>query len=515
MDADRPVLPIRRVRPEDPDERVRVFGWVVRSENDDRSDAYFPDATYGGRHEAYRAARAWYITAGKEDASDATNIDRIERESEAAGFRVRIQRQHATHTKYFSDALLGGAAGALRAAQYWRDLKKGDTPRGADHPAPDELILDEEADRYGRAAIERSQFGVPRLSVELRVLESGNPIPYLKASWPVSGNRSRDRYISLEREEVEAATRAMCQELVDARRISDLTPEDLGNRATPFDVLDGWFASQDRPAEEEADELYQAVVSDVQRRARDVLQEWRCRKKGIPGLQVRVRKNEEGRYAPWLRVRWNDPSGERQVADEEIIGDDVEGALRRLAANLVQYYQDHPEKPNLRHERRSPFSVFEAAEGESDSSVEQLVEVGLTNAILQYRNLRQGRTGLRLAKKEVDPDDVESKRRGRPSKPFTVYLTWPTRSSVARRQKSFDRITELQGALETVVRRALNTIRQGDPVDQNAALGSGSPFEGVDLQHVQDESGRERVTRRIVRQELPSLRLEYEALASD
>lgn len=610
INLDRSDAPIDRIRPEDPGEKVRVLGWAVRSEGQEGSDAYFPDATYGGREEAYRAAKAWYVTAGEEKEEDTVNIDRIVRgpdrkdvwelrwmipdpgtgeeqdreffsaeeygsvqeafeqavarlrevkdtrsllaedpdelaleiedeeatlreaddilavarykrragrRAETKGYRVRIRRQNEVHTKFFSDANLGGRKGALRAAQYWRDVKKGEMPRGAERPVPEELTLEDEADRYLRAAIERSQFGVPRMSVELRTMDSGNEIPYVKASWPVEGGRSKDKYVSLEDTDIEEATEEICRVLVQARRASALTPEEMGNRATPFDVVDGWFADKsDTSPEEEARELYEAVLPGVKKRAHEVLAEWRRRKKGIPGLDVRVRKNESGRYAPFLRARWKDPSGDEHMIEEEILDGDVEAALERLAEALLLYYQDYSEKWKLRHDERSPFSVLEASSRTPGERVTHMVEIGRPAATLQYKEVKQGLTGISLKMQDEHPEKASSSEQGgRPQKRCTLYLTWPTASSMRRRQKSFDDMSELRKALATVVRRALKKIRSSKPKDLQPAVGQGSPFQGIKLREIQDEEGLERVTRRIVRRELPTLRLEYERLTEE
>jgi len=258
MEKDQPDLsvadhPIERIHPEDAREPVRVLGWVVRRE--ESGHAYFPDATYGSREESYRAARAWVKTMGGVDETDLTNISRIEHNSDAKGYRVRIRRQYKVYTKYFSDRRLGGRRGALRAAQYWRDVKKGRRPEGREAPIPDELVLEDEVDNYSRAAVERSQFGVPRMSVDVRVMESGNPIPYVQATWPIEDGRSRYTYAPFDDRRVEEAAKEVCRSLVQARRESDLTPDELGQRATPFDVLDGWFAETHLSVDAEADAL--------------------------------------------------------------------------------------------------------------------------------------------------------------------------------------------------------------------------------------------------------------------
>jgi hypothetical protein len=453
------------------------------------------------------------LHCGDEKLAEAAYETMTGRESDVKGYRVRIRRQYKVHTKYFSDRRLGGRVGALRAAQYWRDLRKGRRPEGRTSPVPDDLILEEKADNYGRAAVERSQFGVPRMSVEIRTMESGNIIPYLKASWPTSEGGSRHRYVSLDNLHVEEATKEVCLTLVHARRSSDLTPDEIGQRATPFDILDGWFAESDLSPKAEANVLYEAIFPAVKQRAREALLEWRRRKRGLPGVDIRVKKNDSGRYAPFIRARWRTPSGTSVDRETEIRGEAVEAAFKRLAIDLVQYYQEAPESSELQENSQTPFSVLDSELRTSDECVERMVNIGLPAAVQTFKQLRQGLSGLRLSRRKEDPDSSPPGR-GRPRKRYTLLLTWPTEEGARRRQKSFNEESEMEKALEIVIRRALEQIRKRSPGNVQAAVGAGSPFDGINPDSLQSSEGLKRATRRIVRNALPGLRLEFERLTS-
>jgi len=434
------------------------------------------------------------------------------RQRDAKGYRVRIRRQYKVYTKYFSDRRLGGRTGALRAAQYWRDVKKGQRPEGREAPVPHELVLEEKVDNYLQAAVERSQFGVPRMSVEVRTMESGNPIPYVKASWPIKGGRSRYTYVSLKERRIEEATKEICLALVRARRSSDLSPDELGRSATPFDILDGWFASSELPLEAEAETLYKAVLPGVKERSKDVMAEWREKKGGLPGVDIRVKKNDAGQYAQFIRARWKNPSGESCERQVEIRDGDVEPALQQLAIGILQDYREHPEPSRLREDGRTPFSVLEAEMHTPEEQLRRILDVGLPDVTRTFKDLRQGLSGLRLSQKNVDSGATSPPKRGRPRKRYTLLVAWPTEQGFQRRQKSFDRESELKKTLEIVIQRALARVRESEPDDRQAAVEPGSPFAGIDPASLESGEGLGRAVRRVVRKALPSLRLELQRL---
>jgi DNA-directed RNA polymerase specialized sigma24 family protein len=72
----------------------------------------------------------------------------------------------------------------------------------------------------------------------------------------------------------------------------------------------------------------------------------------------------------------------------------------------------------------------------------------------------------------------------------------------------------MEKALEIVIRRALEQIRKRSPRNVQAAVGAGSPFDGINPDSLQSSEGLKCATKRIVRNALPGLRLEFERLTS-
>lgn len=189
--------------------------------------AFFPDTTYGSTEAAYGAATDWAALRAL-DTDDTRNVVRIAidpREEERVddegrtrtvlarrathGWQVRMRRQGKSYSQFFNDNHFGGADGALRAAQYWRDLRDAELTRVDPKTAAD------------RSRATRSQFGVPGLRVLMLEIGEGRYSPYLQASWsttaPSGAVRRKRKTYSLVKHDVDAVTARLCRMLVCAR----------------------------------------------------------------------------------------------------------------------------------------------------------------------------------------------------------------------------------------------------------------------------------------------------------
>ncbi len=215
------VLPIY---PDD-DAPVRE-GYKVPLPDGDRL-AYFPDTTYGSTEAAYSAALDW-AALRPADETDTRNVIRIEidpREEEKVdaqgatrtvqvrrstyGWQVRMRRQGESYSQFFNDNHFGGSSGALRAAQFWRDLRNAELTRTDPKTAAD------------RSRATRSQFGVPGLRVLFLDVGNERYAPYLQASWPettaAGKTRRKRKTYSLAKHDVDAVTARLCKMLVRVR----------------------------------------------------------------------------------------------------------------------------------------------------------------------------------------------------------------------------------------------------------------------------------------------------------
>lgn len=445
------------------------------------------------------------LISGGEELAEVVPFRRVKR-GETKGYQVRLMRQGTKHSKFFPDNLSGGKSGALRAAQYWRDLKKG-TVGGARKDSPGSGVrLPEAEDKYLASAIQTSQFGVPRMRVVLLERGGAGREPYLRVEWPVAGGGVRSRKASLEGLGAAEATRRLCRLLVRARRRSKLTSEEMGHRKTAFAVVDGWFAAKEgMSVEAEAEELFGKVFPKVERKLREVMEEEESRRRGIPGVDVRIQRNPGGRYAPYLYAEWKQPSGGKERVLEEVY-DDVEGALERLCEALLARYQEHPSRWELRLDESSPFSAIDTSSKGVDDRVSAMVEVGLPDVKAKYERATEGVGGIRVIVERYETLGGE--------RAYTaVEVGWPAkRKSRHRRTKGFDGMGELKSALYNAVLRSLVALREGEVEDVGRAVGGRSPFAGLELRELADDESLEKVARRLTRRALPALRLQYQRL---
>ena len=199
--------------------------------------AFFPDSVYSSTETAYAAAEAWrdQTDVDLEDTRNVVRIeipeieDRIKRRRATYGWQVRMRRQGKSYTQFFNDNHFGGKAGALKAAQYWRNWRDSSLTR----TDPREAIE--------KSRQTRSQFGVPGLRVLLVNVGGGSYKPYLQASWPVkdaSGKVKRKRKMySLEKHKPKKAVVKLCQLLVKARQESTLSESEFSLLDAPSSSL--------------------------------------------------------------------------------------------------------------------------------------------------------------------------------------------------------------------------------------------------------------------------------------
>ncbi|MEM1117263.1 MAG: hypothetical protein AAF845_07800 [Bacteroidota bacterium] len=210
-----------------PDDDAPVREGYKVALQEDEGFAFFPDTTYGSTEAAYAAASDWAVLRSVDEA-DTRNVIRIEidpREEvrtdkkgrkktvrvrrSTYGWQVRMRRQGEAYSQFFNDNHFGGSAGALKAAQYWRNLRDAELTRTDPKTAAD------------RSRATRSQFGVPGLRVLVLDVGNGHHSPYLQASWPeetASGTvRRKRKTYSLAKHDPQEVTARLCRMLVRAR----------------------------------------------------------------------------------------------------------------------------------------------------------------------------------------------------------------------------------------------------------------------------------------------------------
>lgn len=243
------VLDVLPIYPDD-DAPVREGYKVVLGEapeSQTRDHAYFPDTVYGTTEAAYAAALDWATPREVSD-DDTGNIIRIEIDARdedrpdgeggtrtvrtrrsTYGWQVRMRREGTPYSQFFNDNHFGGREGALKAAQYWRDLRDAELTRVDPKTAAD------------RSRATRSQFGVPGLRVLIIDTGNGHHAPYLQASWsetlPSGKSRRKRKTLSLEKHDPREVTARLSRMLVLARGRDALPSTEPYSEAPPADEI--------------------------------------------------------------------------------------------------------------------------------------------------------------------------------------------------------------------------------------------------------------------------------------
>lgn len=140
------------------------------------------------------------------------NIFRIET-GNTVGWQVRFERNKQKFSKFFSDSLHGGTAGAHEAALAWRNEKLGDLP---DRISPTAHLHTDEVKRRSAEALNRT--GVIGMGFSMYTLKSGEKAPYVTCHWrdPKTGRRKSSSF-SVRKHGLSGAARLAARRLREGR----------------------------------------------------------------------------------------------------------------------------------------------------------------------------------------------------------------------------------------------------------------------------------------------------------